>query len=171
MIPMPAEGPSRECKGVEIDLFDFSEIWAEENRLSARHVLKMRGAESWDREFIISPVLADKLGGSPFDIQGVVFKKKQRGIAGARPVVIRRPIDNKIEIDALVLCYDCADVVQLPGQHQIVVKYKFMSQGCLGVLPQSAYNAHNNNNNNQAACSVCQSALKSLKNEPSIEEL
>ncbi len=129
MIRMPAEGPSRECEGVKIALLDFSEIWAEENRLSARYVLKMR-RESWDLEFNISPVLADKLGGSPFDIQGVVFKKKQRGIAGARPAVIRRPIDNKIEIEALVLCYDCTDVVQLPGEQM----YSHGDEVCYGIF-------------------------------------
>ena len=97
---MSAEEKSRKCEGVEFDLPDFSEVWTEESRLSARHLLKTR-RESWDLEFVISPVLADKLGTSPFDIQGVVFKKKQRGTAGARPVVIRRPIDNKIEIEDL----------------------------------------------------------------------
>jgi hypothetical protein len=105
MSSSPSVTLPRKCEGVEIDLREFSEEWSEENRGILRLLLQTpRGSR--DVVFDISEALAAVIDDRPFDIDGLVCAKTQRGVAGERPAIIRRPTDDKIEVLALVLCYD-----------------------------------------------------------------
>jgi hypothetical protein len=158
MSGLPSDDRPRICEGVEINLREFNEDWADENRGFLRLLLRTP-REQRDDEFDISEGIAAVIDERPYDAVGLVCAKRQRGVAGERPGIIRRPDDGKIEVSALVQCFDdCAGFDQIPDQHKVILKYKYKSRNCEEHLPQSAYSAYNNNDQ-KAACRQCQNGL------------